>query len=165
MLTSTRSVPEGAHRSAPRHGHDLEVLVNTAITLGAGVVKRPTHLADGRDLIYYDDPDTTLGEERAVDQRTLDPRPATATMRQDVLTGDWVSIAAARQNRAFLPPAHLDPLAPQTPTNPSEIPALYDVAVFENKSPSFGPALAEAHDGAPAATDPPEAIADLATLG
>ena len=65
-------------------------------------------------------------------------------MRRDPLTGDWVSIAAARQNRAFLPPAELDPLAPQTPTNPSEIPSRYDVAVFENKSPSFGPALAEA---------------------
>jgi len=143
----------------------MEVSVNNAIALGAGVVKRPTRLADGRELIYYDDPDTTLGEVRAVDQRTLDPRPATATMRQDVLTGDWVSIAAARQNRAFLPPAHLDPLAPQTPANPSEIPALYDVAVFENKSPSFGPALTEEHDGAPAASDPPLGLDDLGTLG
>jgi UDPglucose--hexose-1-phosphate uridylyltransferase len=62
-------------------------------------------------------------------------------MRQDVLTGEWISIAAARQNRVFLPPAHLDPLAPSTPENPSEVPAMYDVAVFENKSPSFGPAL------------------------
>jgi len=139
--------------------------VNTAIALGAGVLKRPPRLADGRELIYYDDPDTTLSDVRAVDQRTLDPRPAAATMRQDVLTGDWVSIAAARQNRAFLPPAHLDPLAPQTPANPSEIPALYDVAVFENKSPSFGPALTEAHDGAPAASDPPLGLDDLATIG
>jgi len=139
--------------------------VNNAITLGAGVVKRPARMADGRELIYYDDPDTILSDVRAVDQRTLDPRPATATMRQDVLTGDWVSIAAARQNRAFLPPAHLDPLAPQSPANPSEIPALYDVAVFENKSPSFGPGLAEAHDDAPAASDPPLGLDDLATIG
>jgi UDPglucose--hexose-1-phosphate uridylyltransferase len=41
----------------------------------------------------------------------------------------------------MLPPAELDPLAPATPSNPSEIPSLYDVAVFENKSPSFGPGL------------------------
>ena len=34
-----------------------------AVTLGAGVVKRPTRLADGRELIYYDDPGTTLGPE------------------------------------------------------------------------------------------------------
>ncbi|MBN9202380.1 MAG: galactose-1-phosphate uridylyltransferase [Microbacterium chocolatum] len=133
--------------------------------LGAGVVKRPTLLADGRELIYYDDPDTTLGPDRAVDARTLDARPATATMRRDVLTGDWVSIAAARQNRAFLPPAELDPLAPQTPTNPSEIPSRYDVAVFENKSPSFGPALATAHGSAPAAVDPPRDLDDLDAPG
>ena len=133
--------------------------------LGAGVVKRTTRLADGRELFYFDDPDTTLGPDRSVDARDLDPRAATATMRQDVLTGDWVSVAAARQNRAFLPPAELDPLAPQTPTNPSEIPSRYDVAVFENKSPSFGPALAEATGDAPAASDPPRGLDDLAHLG
>lgn len=136
-----------------------------AEALGAGVIKRATRLADGRELIYYDDPGSTLGPERAVDARALDPRPGTATMRLDVLTGDWISVAAARQNRAFLPPAELDPLAPQTATNPSEIPSRYDVAVFENRSPSFGPALAEAHGDAPAAADPPRGLADLAELG
>ncbi|MFS0866355.1 galactose-1-phosphate uridylyltransferase [Microbacterium sp. 179-B 1A2 NHS] len=136
-----------------------------ATELGAGVVKRATRLADGRELIYYDDPGTTLDAERAVDARDLTPRPDTATMRQDILTGDWVSVAAARQNRAFLPPAELDPLAPQTETNPSEIPSLYDVAVFENKSPSFGPALAAAHGDAPEAVDPPRGLEDLAHLG
>ncbi len=133
--------------------------------LGGGVVKRSTRLADGRELIYFDDPGTTLGPDRAVDARDLSARPETATMRQDVLTGDWVSVAAARQNRAFLPPAELDPLAPQSATNPSEIPSLYDVAVFENKSPSFGPALAEAVGDAPAATDPPRGLDDLTDLG
>ncbi|MGU3643777.1 galactose-1-phosphate uridylyltransferase [Microbacterium sp. C23T] len=136
-----------------------------AETLGAGVVKRPTRLADGRELIYYDDPETTLGPDRGVDARDLAPRPETATMRRDVLTGDWVSVAAARQNRAFLPPAHLDPLSPQTPTNPSEIPSLYDVAVFENKSPSFGPALAVAHSDAPAGIDAPRDLDDLVAPG
>ena len=76
-------------------------------------------------------------------------------MRRDVLTGDWISVAAARQNRAFLPPAELDPLAPQTPTNPSEIPSRYDVAVFENRSPSFGPALADAARRCAASHRPP----------
>ena len=64
--------------------------------LTGGIVKRAAHLADGRELFYFDDPDTTLGTERAVDARVLDPRPETATMRQDVLTGEWISIAAAR---------------------------------------------------------------------
>ncbi|MGV8912953.1 MAG: galactose-1-phosphate uridylyltransferase [Rhodoglobus sp.] len=122
------------------------------------ITKRPTTLADGRELIYFDDADTTLGDERSVDSRVLDPRPATASMRQDILTGEWVSVAAARQNRVFLPPADQDPLAPQTATNPSEVPALYDVAVFENRSPSFGPALAGS-DNSPTGLD------DLAELG
>jgi len=105
----------------------------------SGVTRRTARMADGRELIYFDDPDTALPAERRLDERRLDPRPATATMRQDVLTGDWISVASNRNNRVFLPPAHLDPLAPQTPGNPSEIPDLYDVVVFENKSPSFGP--------------------------
>lgn len=126
--------------------------------MSPGIVKRTTALADGRELIYFDDADTTLGPDRAVDARALDPRPAAATMRQDVLTGEWVSVAAARQNRVFLPPADRDPLAPQSPENPSEVPSVYDVAVFENRSPSFGPALA----GAPNA---PRGLDDLAELG
>jgi UDPglucose--hexose-1-phosphate uridylyltransferase len=107
------------------------------------IAVRPATLADGRELIYFDDADSTLPPERAIDARTLDPRPATAHMRQDPLTGEWISIAAARQNRVFLPPADADPLAPQTAANPSEIPSRYDVAVFENRSPSFGPELAD----------------------
>lgn len=124
----------------------------------AGVVKRVSSLADGRELIYFDDPDTTLPPERRLDERMLDPRPATSTMRQDVLTGEWIAVAAARQNRAFLPPADADPLAPQTATNPSEVPDRYDVCVFENRSPSFGPELG----GAPHA---PEGLADLDEIG
>lgn len=105
------------------------------------IVKREHRLADGRELIYFDDADSTLPPERLPDARILDPRPDTARMRQDPLTGEWISIAAARQNRAFLPPADQDPLAPASATNPSEIPDQYDVAVFENRSPSFGPGL------------------------
>lgn len=135
------------------------------VRLGAGVVKRPTTLADGRDLIYYDDPDTTLGAERSVDARTLAPRPDTATMRLDVLTGDWITVAANRQNRVMMPGADADPLAPQTPGNPSEVPSRYDVAVFENRSPAFGPALAEPFGTAPGATNPPRGLDDLAALG
>lgn len=133
--------------------------------LGAGVTKRATTLADGRDLIYYDDPHTALGADRAVDTRTLDPRPETATMRLDVLTGDWITVAANRQNRVMMPSASADPLAPQTPDNPSEVPSRYDVAVFENRSPAFGPALAQALGTAPAAVNPPRGVDDLDALG
>ena len=121
------------------------------------ITKRSYKLSDGRDIIYFDDADTVLPPERGDDLREPAVRPPTATMRQDVLTGEWISIAAARQNRVVLPPSHLDPLAPASPDNPSEIPSLYDVAVFENKSPSFGPELA----GAAA----PEDLDDLARVG
>lgn len=121
------------------------------------ITKREHRLADGRDLIYYDDADTALAPERGPDLREPTPRPATATMRQDPLTGEWISIAAARQNRVFLPPAELDPLAPATPGNLSEVPSRYDVAVFENKSPSFGPLLTD--------SDAPTGLDDLATIG
>jgi UDPglucose--hexose-1-phosphate uridylyltransferase len=107
----------------------------------AGITKRVTRLSDGRELIYFDDAGTSLPAERAADARPAEPRPALPTLRQDPLTGEWISIAAARQNRAFLPPDELDPLAPSTPGNLTEIPDRYDVAVFENKSPSFGPGL------------------------
>ncbi|SEB37881.1 UDPglucose--hexose-1-phosphate uridylyltransferase [Paramicrobacterium humi] len=129
----------------------------SSTVLSGGITTQSHRLADGRELIYFDDPGTTLPRERAADARELDPRPATATMRQDPLTGEWISIAAARQNRAFLPPAELDPLAPQSPTNPSEVPSDYDVAVFENRSPSFGPLTVDDHA--------PSGLDDLAEIG
>ncbi|MEF2977132.1 galactose-1-phosphate uridylyltransferase [Subtercola sp. YIM 133946] len=132
--------PAGGHPVALTEAIDLSVVG------GRPIVKRPHVLADGRELVYYDDADTVLAPFRAPDERLLDPRPPTAVMRRDVLTDEWISIAAARNNRVFLPPANLDPLAPQAPDNPSEVPSLYDVAVFENRSPSFGPELA--HTGA-----------------
>jgi UDPglucose--hexose-1-phosphate uridylyltransferase len=124
----------------------------------AGITKRVTRLSDGRELIYFDDADTSLPPERAPDTRPPGPRPALPALRQDPLTGEWISIAAARQHRAFLPPAELDPLAPSTPGNPTEIPDHYDVAVFENKSPSFGPGL-------PGPDEPADADLDSIGLG
>ena len=126
----------------------------------AGITKRAFQLADGRDIIYFDDADTALSPERSPDLRVPAPRPPTATMRQDVLTGEWISVASARQNRIVLPPTHLDPLAPASALNPSEIPSLYDVAVFENKSPSFGPDLA-----GPQVPEGLEGLDDLSRIG
>jgi UDPglucose--hexose-1-phosphate uridylyltransferase len=123
------------------------------------IAKRVTRLSDGRELIYFDDADTALGPERAADTRRPAPRPPVPLLRQDPLTGEWISIAAARQNRAFLPPDELDPLAPSTPGNATEIPDNYDVAVFENKSPAFGPGLPEP------AEDPDAALAGLGSIG
>jgi len=105
------------------------------------VTKQEHRMADGRELIYFDDADTRLVPPRAADLRTLEPRPETPVMRQDPLSGEWISIAEARQNRVFLPPSDQDPLAPSSASNPSEIPDNYDVVVFENRSPSFGPSM------------------------
>jgi UDPglucose--hexose-1-phosphate uridylyltransferase len=58
------------------------------IVIHMPIVRRDAVLADGRELFYYDDADTALSPDRAIDTRDLDPRPDTATMRQDVLTGE-----------------------------------------------------------------------------
>ena len=101
-----------------------------------------TTLADGRELIYFDDSEPYLSgaqTREVVDERPLDERPTAGTMRLDALTGDWVSIADHRQNRTFMPPTDECPLCPSGGgTMPSEIPAHeYDVVVFENRFPSF----------------------------
>lgn len=94
-------------------------------------------LADGRDLFYYDDADSTLGVARKADTRPVEPRPELAQMRLDVLSGEWISVAAHRHGRAFLPPAHECPLCPSHAEFASELPDNFDVAVFENRNPSF----------------------------
>jgi UDPglucose--hexose-1-phosphate uridylyltransferase len=97
-----------------------------------------THMADGRELFYFDDPG---GPERVPppDTRDLPSVSTGSTMRFDVLTGEWVTVAAHRMDRTFLPPADHCPLCPTRPgREPSEIPAAeYDVVVFENRFPSF----------------------------
>ncbi len=103
-------------------------------------------LSDGRELIYFDDVDSVLPADRKPDTRPTVERPDVAEMRLDTLTGDWISVAAARNGRAFLPPVHLCPLCPTSEANLSEVPDQFDVAVFENKSPSFGPTLAAVDD-------------------
>ena len=108
--------------------------------------KISSKLSDGRDLFYFDDVNSNLGATRKSDTRPSEARPPAAQMRLDSLTGDWISIASHRNSRAFLPPAHSCPLCPTTDSNLSEIPDNFDVAVFENKSPSFGPLLLEQDD-------------------
>jgi UDPglucose--hexose-1-phosphate uridylyltransferase len=108
--------------------------------------KLAVQLSDGRELIYFDDFETCQPATRKPDLRKAVNRPAVAEMRLDSLTGDWISVASARNMRAFLPPAHLCPLCPSTENNHSEIPDDFDVAVFENKSPSFGPDLLQSDD-------------------
>ncbi|MFJ5955505.1 galactose-1-phosphate uridylyltransferase [Paenarthrobacter sp. NPDC092416] len=104
-----------------------------------------TRLADSRELIYFDDPGTPeRTPDSLVDHRELPVRGEPGEVRYDALSGEWVAVAAHRQSRTHLPPAHQCPICPTTADNPSEIPAAdYDVVVFENRFPSLGPALGD----------------------
>ena len=99
-------------------------------------------LADGREIIYFDGPDSPA---RAVpDPRDLPADRPVPAIRYDVVLDEWVGMADNRQNRTLLPPDDECPLCPSTPTRQTEIPAhSYDVVVFENRFPSFTMAAAE----------------------
>src|SRR4051812_44423655 len=98
-----------------------------------------TNLADGRELVYFDDAGTAPRSAASMrDRRELPGRGEPGELRFDALSGDWVAVAAHRQARTHLPPADQCPICPTTAANPSEIPAPdYDVVVFENRFPSL----------------------------
>ena len=119
-----------------------------------GPVRRTaTTLADGRELIYFDDTAPYVTGEAT--RRLDDPRPLPSRfapapdgtppqgpeMRLDPLTGEWVPMASHRMNRTFLPAAHSCPLCPARPGaeySDGEIPDTdYDVVVFENRFPAL----------------------------
>ncbi|MFC0526337.1 galactose-1-phosphate uridylyltransferase [Phytohabitans kaempferiae] len=98
--------------------------------------KVSTTLADGRELIYFDERDDAVRE--TVDKRDLPPPPPASQLRYDALVDEWVAVAAHRQSRTFLPPTDECPLCPSRDGRQGEIPAAdYDVVVFENRFPSF----------------------------
>lgn len=108
-------------------------------------------LADGREIIFFDRAET---DRRIVDRRDLAPVTATAQIRHDVLTNEWVAVTAHRQARTHLPPTQLCPLCPTVDGRHSEIPEPdYDVVVFENRFPSFAAAAADGWEP-PHETDP-----------
>jgi UDPglucose--hexose-1-phosphate uridylyltransferase len=109
----------------------------TAPSVAAVVRLSRRAMADGREIIYYDEPGAA--PRVAVDRRELGPRAQAGDLRFDALTGDWVSIAGHRSDRTFLPPADACPLCPTGRGSvPSEVPESdYDVVVFENRFPSF----------------------------
>ncbi|QBI52426.1 galactose-1-phosphate uridylyltransferase [Streptomonospora litoralis] len=116
------------------------------------VFRSTGRLADGREIIYYDEsPDT--GRAEVADRRPLPPFSSGSQLRYDPLLDEWVTLAAHRQNRTFLPPPDECPLDPTRGDRLSEIPAGdYDVVVFENRFPSLAPAPAPPE---PAADDDP----------
>ncbi|MFD4865161.1 galactose-1-phosphate uridylyltransferase [Streptomyces sp. NPDC058412] len=98
--------------------------------------KTLTHLADGRELIYFDNDEGAVRD--APDLRPLDRVRSHPELRRDEATGDWITIAAHRQGRTYHPPAGECPLCPSRDGRLGEIPAAdYEVAVFENRFPSL----------------------------
>ncbi len=97
---------------------------------------------DGRALTLY--ARTALDPVAAAPSPFPDPLGAAPHLRWHPLRGEWVTYAAYRQNRTFLPPPSYNPLAPTTdPAYPTELPAgNWDVAVFDNRFPALAAALA-----------------------
>ena len=132
--------------------------------------KSSARLADGREIIYYDEA-PGLGRADVPDRRPLahvadTGPPGESGLRWDALAGEWVVVAAQRQDRTFLPPADECPLDPSRNGRLTEIPADdYDVVVFENRFPS----LRGAGPGAPPIPGPspprPQPGGPLATAG
>jgi UDPglucose--hexose-1-phosphate uridylyltransferase len=98
-------------------------------------------LADGRELLFFSLPGhrpTPVEDRRPLPKRDADP----SQLRFDRATGQWVIIAAQRQDRTYKPPPDQCPLCPGPTGLTSEVPACdYDVVVFENRFPSLSGVL------------------------
>ncbi len=95
------------------------------------MIKTHRQLADGRQILYFD---RAPVERTAVDQRNLSATNPGSELRFDALLGEWVTIAAHRQTRTFLPSSQQCPLCPSRAGRHTEIPEPdYEVAVFENR--------------------------------
>lgn len=100
------------------------------------LTKTSIRLADGRELIYFDEPGAPKRDE--TDRRELPELETAIELRHDPLLDAEVVIASHRQDRTFLPKEKECPLCPSTAERSTEIPAGdYDVVVFENRFPSF----------------------------
>src|SRR3954467_14810897 len=93
-------------------------------------------LADGREIIYFDDTDDAGRELN--DPRDLPEALTASEIRHDVLLDEWVAVASHRQTRTHLPPTDQCPLCPSSPGHHTETPPPdSDVVVFETRFPSF----------------------------
>lgn len=107
---------------------------------------------DGRRMTLYGrEPVALHGDVPSPFPDALTPNPH---LRWHPLRGEWITYAAYRQGRTFLPPPEYNPLAVTVdPANPTELPAgSYDIAVFDNRFPSL----------TQAAHDPPATIVETA---
>src|SRR5918993_5773781 len=93
---------------------------------------------DGRELILYGRRALSAAKVEAPSPFP-DPLHGNPHLRWHPLRGEWITYAAYRQDRTFLPPPQYNPLAVTLdPAHPTELPAGdWDVAVFDNRFPSL----------------------------
>ena len=158
-------------RGTSRHRHDdparrtqMSDITRQRMTVGAlptpaappaHTTRRRIRLADGRDLFYFDRGEPREHEEP--DRRPdLPPPVGPSEVRWDPLRRERVVIAAHRQTRTYKPPADLCPLDPSRAVGerPRSRATDYEVAVFENRFPSFS-LTAPTRRRAARSTDPP----------
>lgn len=105
--------------------------------------------ADGRYVLYYsfdEPPPAVLDVEEQV--RGHDR----VELRCNALLGEHVIVSTGRQGRTFLPPAEYCPLCPTASADAftTELPSpSYEIAVFENRFPSFRPDAPAVADESP----------------
>jgi UDPglucose--hexose-1-phosphate uridylyltransferase len=109
---------------------------------------------DGRSLTLYSR--NPLPAEAGAPSPFIEPLQGKPHLRWHALRGEWITYAAYRQDRTFLPPPEYNPFALTTdPSQPTEVPALgWDVAVFDNRFPALDLAADSAPQLATVATAP-----------
>jgi UDPglucose--hexose-1-phosphate uridylyltransferase len=113
-------------------------------------------LADGRELLYFDDQPGRHHDGK--DLRDLPAQANASEIRWDAVAREWAVIAGHRQQRTYKPPTSECPLCPTHGETLTEIPEPdYDVVVFENRFASLSTQAAEfvpVHDVEPFRSGP-----------
>ena len=117
--------------------HSMIAGTSSSEIVGSGTIRTTRHLADGREILYYD---TAVTDRASVDRRELHDAPTKTELRRDPLLNEWVVVAGHRQARTYHPPTSECPLCPSHGDQLTEIPESdYEVVVFENRFPSLTP--------------------------
>jgi len=118
--------------------------------------RRELRKPDGRRLLLYSD--APMAELGAAPSPFAEPLVGRPHLRWHPLRGEWITYAAFRQDRTFLPPPEYNPLAvTRNPASPTELPpGDWQVAVFDNRFPSLA---------LDAGTPPESIVATAAAVG
>lgn len=121
---------------------------------------------DGRPLTLYARAPFGVAEGPAPSPFP-EPLGASPLLRWHPLRGEWVTYAAYRQGRTFLPPPEYNPLAPtRDPAHPTELPpGDWEIAVFDNRFPSLAPDAIAPDPHAIVATAPARGRCEVVVFG